>query len=213
MERRDRLMSESSQARISRGMQILLVIVAVYGLHRRSVGTVINSLVGLVITFLPSALERDYEIPMDARLTLWITSAIFLHAVGTLGPYSSVWWWDHVTHTLSAAVVAGAGYSTVRALDIHSDEVEIPPRLTFVFVLVFVVAFGVTWEVLEFGVEKVGEATCQTLLTQYSLEDTMKDLIFDIVGGVIVGIWGTAYLTDVIGGITSLLEDREEKRE
>lgn len=149
---------------------------------------------------------------MDARLTLWITSAVFLHAVGTLGPYSSVWWWDHVTHTLSAAVVAGAGYSTVRALDIHSDEVEIPPRLTFVFVLIFVVAFGVTWEVLEFGVEKVGEATGQTLLTQYSLEDTMKDLIFDIVGGVIVGIWGTAYLTDVIGGITSLLEDREEKR-
>jgi hypothetical protein len=30
-------------------------------------------------------LERDYGVPLDAGLTLWITAAVFLHAFGRIG--------------------------------------------------------------------------------------------------------------------------------
>lgn len=209
--------SERRQGQLTRAMELVLVGVFVLGVVRGSVGTMVNALVALAITFLPAILERDYDIPMDAGLTLWITSAVFLHAVGTLGPYQSRVMimgigWDSVTHTLSASLVAAIGYSTTRAIDQHTDDVVLPPRFMFVFILMFVMAFGVIWEVLEFGM--AGGASIlgvDSVLTQYGLEDTMRDLLFDLVGGVIVALWGTAYLTDVVGALEDLLDGRTSR--
>ncbi|MDY7082523.1 MAG: hypothetical protein SXQ77_09000 [Halobacteria archaeon] len=204
--------SGTTQARLSRGMQVVLLGILVFGAYRRSIGTVVNAAIAVGVTFLPAVLERDYEIPMDAGLTLWITSAVFLHAVGALGPYRTVWWWDHVTHTLSATLVGAIGYSTVRAFDIHSKKIQIPPRFMFVFILLFVVAFGVVWEVLEFSLGILTESFGSgKVLTQYGLEDTMMDLVFDTIGGVIVAVWGTAYLTNVVAGITEHLRRWEDE--
>ena len=238
---RDHLgISAKRQAQVTHAMQLVLAGLLFIGLDRGSAGIVINAAIALAVTYIPAVLERDYHIPMDAGLTLWITSAVFLHALGTTGVpggggnlYRNVWWWDHLTHTLSSSIVAAAGYATARAFDQHSDAVRLPPRFMFVFILTFVVAFGVFWEVIEFALGSLGflaaigpvlpasaEATVlgdllarfgemgssaggATILTQYGLDDTMLDLLFDALGGVIVAVWGTAYLTDVAGAISS----------
>jgi hypothetical protein len=161
-------------------------------------------------------LERDYDIPMDAGLTLWITSAVFLHGLGTVGLpwsgasfYQTVWWWDHLTHALSSSVVAAVGYATTRALDRHSEAIYLPPRFTFVFVLLFVLAFGVLWEVVEFALGGLASILGSgNVLTQYGLGDTMLDLVFDTVGAVVVATWGTAHLTGVVGAIQDRIEAR-----
>jgi hypothetical protein len=209
---RDRLhVSERRQKQATRAMEVGLVVVLLAGLYRRNVGVVVNASIAFAITFLPAILERDYDIPMDAGLTLWITTAVFLHALGTLGPYRNptFWWWDHLTHALSSSLVAAIGYATTRALDEHTDDIYLPPRFTFVFILLFVVAFGVVWEVIEFGIggaaSMLGSAA---ILTQYGLEDTMKDLLFDTVGGLLVALWGTAYLSDVVGALADRLDRR-----
>ncbi|WP_115863611.1 hypothetical protein [Halorussus litoreus] len=215
---RDRLrISERRQEQTTRVMEICLVGVFFIGLDRGNVGVMVNAGMGLLVTFLPAVLERDYDIPMDAGLTLWITTAVFLHAIGTLGPYQSQitvmgLGWDSVTHVLSSSLVAAIGYSTARAIDQHTDEVYLPPKFMFVFILLFVAAFGVVWEVVEFGV--AGAASMlgsDAVLTQYGLEDTMRDLIFDMIGGVVVAVWGTAYLTDVVGALGERLDGRARK--
>ncbi len=192
-------------------MELGLVVILAIGLYDGNVGVVVNSAIALAITFLPAILERDYDIPMDAGLTLWITTAVFLHALGTIGPYRNptLWWWDHVTHALSSSLVAAIGYATTRALDEHTEDVYFPPRFTFVFILLFVVAFGVVWEVIEFGVGGLASLLgSDKILTQFGLDDTMKDLMFDTVGGVLVAVWGTAYLSDVVGALTDRLDGR-----
>jgi hypothetical protein len=214
---RDRLhIDATTQRRLSRAMQVVLVGLVFIGLDRGNVGIVANSAIALGVTYLPATLERDYHIPMDAGLTLWITTAVFLHALGTVGLpgsqfsfYQTVWWWDHLTHALSASVVAAAGYATVRAIDLHTEQVYLPSQFTFVFILLFVVAFGVLWEVLEFAVGGLAAVFGgDAVLTQYGLEDTLLDLVFDIVGGVLVAIWGTAYLGDVVGALVRHLDRR-----
>ncbi len=185
-------------------MELCLVGLFFIGLERGSIGVIVNSIVALTVTQLPKILERDYGLPMDPRLTLWITSAAFLHTIGTAGIpganvnlYVQIWWWDHMTHALSASVVAAAGYATVRAMELHSDTVHIPPRFMPIVILIFILAFGVLWELLEFTLVIVsGAVGLQSVLIQYGATDTLKDLLFNSIGGLIVAIWGGIYLTD-----------------
>lgn len=218
---RERLeLSIEAQRRIAWLLEVGLVGIFFIGIDRGNLGIVVNAGVALLVAQLPPILKRDYEIPLDPGLTLWITAAVFLHALGTLGIpgsslsfYASVWWYDHVTHALSASIVAAAGYATIRAIDVHDDRIVLPPRFTFVFVLLFTVAFGVLWEVLEFAIAEVALLVGGTsVLTQYGLEDTMLDLVFDVMGGLVVAAWGTAYLTDVVGALTERLAERDRQR-
>ena len=221
MRLRDRLgVSKRLQRRISWLLQLALVGFFFIGLDRGDPGIVVNSGVALAVAQLPAMFERDYDIAMDPALVLWLTSAAFLHALGTVGIpgtsllslYSNVWWWDHITHALSSSVVAGAGYAFVLTVDRHARNVNFPPAFTLVFLFLVVIAFGVVWEVLEFALARVGEIVGGSVLTQYGLEDTMLDLIFDAVGGALVAIWGTAYLTDVAGEVADRLQERPGRR-
>jgi len=79
------LPSQHRQRQLTYLMEIGLVGMLFVGIERGNGGIVINTGVALAVTQLPPLLERDYEIPMDPRLTLWITTAVFLHAFGTVG--------------------------------------------------------------------------------------------------------------------------------
>ena len=116
---------------------------------------------------------------------MWITSAVFLHTLGSAWFYALIPWWDHLTHALSASLVAGAGYTTLRAIDLHSDQVEIPARFAFVFIFVVVLAFGVVWELFEFALDIVSAKTGISMpLAQHGLDDTVLDQMYNSVGGV-----------------------------
>jgi hypothetical protein len=119
------------------------------GLWSGSTTILVNAFVEAVVTQIPPILKRDYDIPMDPALTLWITGAVFLHA------------------------------------------------------------FGVVWEVIEFGPGELARLQGnEALLTQHGLEGTMLDLVFDTVGAVIIAIWGTVHLNDVSGCIAAQLDAR-----
>jgi hypothetical protein len=204
------------QRRISYGMELALVGMLFIGLDRGNTGIIVNTAVALGVAQLPPILKRDYGIPMDPALTLWITSAVFLHALGTVGLpgagvsfYRSTWWWDHLTHALSSSIVAGVGYATARSFDEYADGVSLPPKFMFVFILLFVLAFGVFWEVIEFTLGELAAALGSgSVLTQYGLEDTMLDLIFDTAGAIIVAVWGTAHLSGIVDAIGEYVGSR-----
>ncbi|MFB6201812.1 MAG: hypothetical protein ABEI98_07360 [Halorhabdus sp.] len=206
--------SEYRQQQLTRVMEFVLTGLLFIGLERRSVGISINAAIGLLVLQIPPILERDYSVSMDPRLTLWITTAVFLHSLGTVGVpggegfYRTIPGYDHLTHALSASVVAGVGYATTRALDEHWDDIHLPKRFVFVFILMFVLAFGVFWEVIEFTTSAAATAIGGApVLTQYGLEDTMKDLIFNTVGAVIVATWGTVYLNDFVTQLVEAIGD------
>jgi len=215
---RDRLgVSVRSQRYLARGMQLSLFGMLFVAIERGSGNLLVTTGTGLAVTFLPAVLERDQELPMDAGLTLWITAAAFLHTIGVAGLpgtgtslYAGVPYYDHLTHALSASVVTGVGYATVRALDEHSDGIHLPPRYMFAFLVVFVVAFGVIWELIEFSIAVGSEAAglTSTGFTQHGLDDTLLDLVFNALGGIAVAVWGTVYLS----GLSDALRERLDAR-
>jgi hypothetical protein len=103
-----------------------------------------------------------------------------------------------MTHALSASVVAAAGYATVRSIDEHSESVYLPKRFIAVIILLFVLAFGVLWELLEFTIGLTADAFgVSAVLTQYGVYDTLWDIIYNSIGGILVALWGGVYLSDL----------------
>lgn len=179
-------------------MQLVLIAVVTYGVVAGNPKAISNGGIALLVTVFPAVLERNYELPLDPWLGLWITAAVFLHSLGSAGLYGHIQWWDHLTHATSASVVAGVGYTVARAVDIHSEDIYIPARFAFVYILVVVLAFGVIWELLEYGLDIVAEMTDLPMpLAQKGLDDTVRDLMFNSLGALLVALFGQAHLAGV----------------
>lgn len=185
---------------VARAMQGMILLAMAIGALNGSTSVLVNAAGGLAVTFAPAALERDTRVSMDPRLSVWLTAAVFLHVIGALGLpliegtlYGSTWWWDHGTHAASASLIAGVGYSLLRSVDEHSEQVELPPGMTFVFTLLLVLAVGVYWEVLEYGIGHI-QISGESPLTQYGIRDTLEDLAFDAAGGFIAAVLGQMWL-------------------
>jgi membrane protein DedA with SNARE-associated domain len=194
---RDRVADSPAQL-AARRLQHQRAAVGGYALVTLDFGLLANATVPLAVTLLPAALRYRHDYRMDGVLVLWITAAATLHAVGALGPYEVFGWYDQVAHLVSATVVAGVGYALVWAVDHNHEGVAIPGDLRFVFIVVFVLAFGVVWELAEFA--STGAAALlggEALLAQYGLSDVALDLLFNGVGAVVVGLWGTEYFSGV----------------
>lgn len=198
--------SVRAQQRLTRGMQAALCLIVVYGLLDGRPKAVTNGVLGVGVTLLPAGLRHRYDVPLDPWLGLWVTGAVFLHTLGSAGLYTTVTWWDSVTHALSATVVAGAGYTAARAVDLHDDHIHVPRRYYAVYLLVVVLALGVVWELFEFGLDRVADATGLTMpLAQTGLDDTVVDLLYNSLGAVLVAVFGQAHLTGVAEAVREQL--------
>ncbi len=178
--------------------RILLVGIIIFGSYHRNPTVIANGFFSFLLTFLPAILKRDYKIPLGPGSAIGLTLAVLLHAIGTLGPYDSIIWWDDVMHGFTTAIVVLIGYIAVRSVDIHRDDIHLPPRFMFVFVLIFTMAAGVLWELFEFSVaEAVKIMNIDAPLIQYGLDDSILDLVYDMVGGILIAIYGHIYYNEI----------------
>lgn len=195
-------LAESHERALVRVLQAVLVGLFGYGLATARAPIIASGVVGLAVTFLPALLRHEYGYRMDAGLVVWVTLSMLLHVVGFLGFYDRYQWYDEITHTLSATVVAGLGYAAFRALELHSEDIEVPSEFRAVFIVVFVLAAGVFWEVLEFALGG--------LVTVYGIDDIVTDLVFNGVGAVLVALYGTGRVDGLVGFFGNRLRDGDD---
>ena len=182
-----------------RAMQTALLGLFLYTLVRMELALAVGVGFALVVTLLPAIVRREYDYSMDPLLALWITLSVFLHVVGSLGPYAWFGWYDSVTHTVSSVLIGGIGYVTLRTFEEHSAEIDVPSEFRAVFIVVFVLAAGVLWELLEFGSSELARALGVTRpLKVKGVDDIVADLVFNTLGGLILATFGTDYLRGVV---------------
>lgn len=151
-------LNNSHERTLVRVLQLSLACILVYGVLTIQLELALNAGFPLLITFFPAILRREYSYTIDAGLVLLITLAVFLHALGSLGLYVRYSWYDEVTHAVSAVLVVGIGYAVLTAPERHTQDISLTPKLRGAFILVFVLAFSVIWEVFEFGAVWVSQA-------------------------------------------------------
>ncbi|MFC7020956.1 MULTISPECIES: hypothetical protein [Haloarcula] len=182
-----------------RGIRVTLVAVFLVGVHRRNWSAAVNAVLSLAGTFLPPVLESRYGVEFLPWQRLYTGSAMVTHAVGMLGPYDDVWWWDHLTHTHSATLLGGLVHVVTRR---RGND----PTAT---VMGAVGLAGIVWEIGEYGIHSVADALdVEPMLRTYGRTDTLLDLCFNLVGALVVLAVGDEYLENFIDRDESRRDDR-----
>ncbi|GAB3670520.1 hypothetical protein [Halopiger thermotolerans] len=170
-----------------RGIRYALLAVFVEGIRRRDPGAVVNAIVAAMGTYLPDLVERAYGVELRPWQRAYVQSAMITHAVGMLGPYDDVWWWDHLTHAHSSSILGGAVFAISRRRGRDPG-----PR-----VVAAVVCLGLLWELVEYAVHAAGDRLgIDPVLVSYGKKDTALDVVFDLVGAALVLAFGDCVLDD-----------------
>jgi hypothetical protein len=168
-----------------RGIRYALIAVLIVGFRQRNVGAVVNAVVATAATYLPGVVEAHYDVEFLPWQRAYTATAMLTHAVGMLGPYEEIDWWDHLTHTHSATLLGGLVHVTARRRDRD-------PRPC---VLAAVVCFGVLWELMEYTIRvAANRLSLEPVLITYGEKDTLLDLCFDFFGGLLVLAFGDRLL-------------------
>lgn len=185
--------TESVRNRVGRAIRrsVRCAILAVFlaGVRRRNLGAAVNGAVAFAVSFLPSAVERRYGVEFRPWQRAYVTSAMLAHSVGMLGLYDDTRWWDHLTHTLSASLLGGLVHAGARRRG-H------PPRPR---VVAAVAVGGVLWELAEYAVHALTDRLgLDPALIPYSARDTAGDLLFDLLGALLVVAFGDHLLRNFV---------------
>lgn len=203
--------SADTKRLITRLLQGVLALLFLYGLATLQFGMAANGAFGLTLTLVPSAIRREYSYTMRPALVLWITIAVALHSVGSLGPYSWFPWYDSLTHTISSIVAGGLGYATFRGFERHSEELTVPAKFRGLFILVFVLAISVIWELVEFGSGALPALLgIDAPLVVYGVDDIINDMLFNTLGAFVLAAGASKYFRSLGGFFRARFDSNSE---
>lgn len=175
---------------ISLLLKFALFALFIWSIYRREYIWALGCLLSLLVCLIPTILKRRWKIHLPIELELLIVLALFLHSGGgALNAYRNIPGWDHITHFLSTVVIALIGFILMAIIDAYTPEIKFNTPLLIFFIIIFSLAMGVIWEFFEFVSDLLFGTHAQLNNT-----DTMLDLFFDFIGGIIVAIPGAIYL-------------------
>ncbi|MFC6941897.1 hypothetical protein ACFQE8_18270 [Salinirubellus sp. GCM10025818] len=172
-----------------RAVRYAILGVLVSGIRRRDPSAVVNAVVSFCATYLPGVVEWRYGVEFRPWQRLYLNAGMLTHAVGMLGPYDDTWWWDHLTHTHSSTLVGGLIHVIARR-----GGRDPRPR-----VIGGVLCLGVLWELMEYAIHGVSRRVgLEPLLVPYGPKDTLKDLIFDVLGALLTLAFADRLLSNLL---------------
>lgn len=193
----------SVMKKFDRCIRYTILAVLSIGIRQRNWGAVVNAIVAIVGTYLPEIVEKRADMELLPWQQTYARMAMATHSVGMIGPYEDTWWWDHLTHTHSATLLAGA----VHVLSRRRGK---DPRLR---VLTAVGCAGVLWEIVEYAVHRTAARfDLEPILVPYGKRDTVLDLCFDAVGALLVVAFGDSLLENLVPQRDQPTRDEQARR-
>ena len=145
-------------------------------------------LVGFILSFIPQAIQRQFNVSLPVRYELVIVLFVFtsLFVGEFFDAYEQYWWWDKLLHLSSGVIIGYIGFIVLHVLYLKG-KVNLSPSLIAFFTLSVGLASAAVWEIIEFSADNLAGTTMQ-----HGLDDTMIDIILAAGGSVaaaVVAYW------------------------
>ncbi len=176
-------------------LQLWLAVALIIFVMRRDWENVFLTLTVIGLTVVPAYVLRRSRIfvPPEFQLiaVLFVFLSLFLGSAGDF--YDRFWWWDILLHTGSGFLFGIVGW-IVMFLLLESDHLPraIGPALLSAFGICFAVTLGVLWELVEYAMDLLWPHL-NMMSHETGVNDTMHDLLVDLIGALLVGMIGYAY--------------------
>ncbi|WP_229390025.1 hypothetical protein [Methanosarcina sp. DH2] len=165
------------------------------------------SLLALLLMFSPALIRKDFRADFPSLIDTLILVYLFL---GTyLGSFKSffeeIWWWDILLHLLMGINIALISFSIIFRLKEVKAHVQLSPFMIASFSFAISMAAGGIWEIIEYILD-----TFFGFELQQPHPDTMIDLIFVFIGGLVVSAGGYLYAKYPRANMIELMFSKEE---
>jgi hypothetical protein len=177
-------------------IQALLVIGLILFVWRRDWENIFLTITVILLTLLPTCLTRRKRIIIPPEFQFFAALFVFLSLYLGSGFdfYYRFWWWDLVLHTSSGFLLGIIGFIALFVLNrLDHLPATIKPVFLCFFGVTFAVTLGVLWEIFEFTVDRIWPSV-NMQSNETGVVDTMKDLIVDTIGAVVVAVMAYVYL-------------------
>jgi uncharacterized membrane protein YjdF len=152
---------------------------------------VFTGVIALGLTLVPAVATHRWSITLPWQVNLLIVLSLYLHIAGeTRGFYMLYYpYYDKIAHLISGITVSVLAFVIVLLLDRFS-RLNLSRWMIVGFVVIAAMAMEGFWEIYEWLFD-----TFLGTNLQHGLDDTMLDMIFVLVGSVIVALAGNRYLS------------------
>lgn len=161
----------------------------------------VQCILGIVVMFLPSVIQKKFKLAIPGYM--FVLYFIFLYCAIYLGEvrnfYYAVPHWDTMLHTFSGAMLGALGFTIAELLsDSPNQKVQLSPFFIAFFGFCFAIAAGAIWEIYEYTIDSIMKLNMQKYafedgtfkIGRAALNDTMKDIIVDVIGALIIAVLG-----------------------
>ena len=174
-----------------RSLWALLVLAAITAAFEGRWSMAFVAVATLVLALAPLVLASRFNItlplPFVAAITVFVIASIFMGEAFDF--YERVWWWDIVLHGTSAIGFGFVGFVFVLMM-FEGDRFAAPPWAMCLMAFGLAVTVGACWEIFEFLIDQWFGFNMQ----KSGLQDTMSDLIVDVIGAAFASWLGYVYL-------------------
>jgi uncharacterized membrane protein YjdF len=171
-------------------MQGVILAITVYSIVIGDYSVAISGVVALFLTMIPAIVKRQWHITIPWFVTFLIALTLFFHVAGYFfGWYLTFYpYYDKIAHLTASITIALLGFLMVLILHRYGD-MKCSRTMTIFYIIIFTLALGAIWEIIEYFLDFFLHTGLQ-----HGNDDTMIDLITDLLGGIVVAFLGGYYL-------------------
>ena len=170
--------------------QALIAINILIALSIGEYSQVFTGVIGLFLTMVPAIATRRWNITLPWPIILLIAFLLYLHVAGEIQGYYLLYYpyYDKIAHLIAGVTVSVLAFVIVLLLDRYS-RLNLSRWMIIGFIIIGAMAMEGFWEIYEWLFD-----TFLGTNLQHGLDDTMLDMIFVLIGSIIVAVGGNRYL-------------------
>lgn len=177
---------------LSYSLKTAMIISLILAFWKKDWIWVFGTIIGLIISFMPTLLKRDIKFTLPWPIDLMIAVITLLHMGGRLlEGYSIIPWYLQFTHFAISIFVAFLAFAFIYILDEYWEGLEMDKYAMAFVVIIFTMAAGVA---MEFGKWITDYLLGSPIYRQWTLENTMINLLVATIAGVSMAIIGVSLI-------------------